>query len=351
LTNPTEEHQQEPKDKKPDGNRLKALIAIGTVSVVVLVTVIATNFDSIFAHTGATNPTGQETELSAGPNTAPVIISLTPTTDRIAPVDVCDIVCEAGDVDGDTLTYTWTADQGEVYGEGRSVKWGAPDTEGLFRVSVVVDDGRGGTAEQSMSLRVKANYAPEIQSLSASPEWAEPGTSTQISCTATDADGDEIAYEWEASFGETSGQGNSISWLAPEKPGSYVVTVYVRDGYGGASQRNILINVSLADAPKLGTFVVEPIDHDMLKFESEVWDIFIGRSCTVECVVVEAEEPLTFTWSVDVGTLTSDGSSIATWEAPEVRGPATITVDVTDVNGNTTTGILLMYAEDCTCAF
>jgi hypothetical protein len=30
---------------------------------------------------------------------------------------------------------------------------------------------------------------------------------------------------------------------------------------------------------------------------------------------------------------------------------ATITVDVTDVNGNTATGVVLMYAEDCTCAF
>ena len=351
MTNPTEDRQQEPDATKPDASRLRKLIAVGIVAVVVLVAVVATNFGGLSAQSSPSGPTGQDAEVPAGPNTAPAIISLTPATDRIAPVDVCDIVCEAGDVDGDNLTYTWTADQGEVYGEGRSVKWGAPDAEGLFRVSVVVDDGRGGTAEESISLRVKNNYAPEIQSLSASPEWAEPGASTHISCAATDADGDEIAYEWKASLGELSGQGDSVSWLAPDKPGSYVVTVYARDAYGGESQRNILINVSPADAPKLGTFLVEPIDHDMLKFESEVWDIFIGRSCSVECVVVEAEEPLTYTWSVDVGTLTSDGSNIAIWEAPEVRGPATITLEVTDVNGNTATGILLMYAEDCTCAF
>jgi len=351
LTNPVEEQQQKPQEKKPGANRLKALIAVGIVAVVVLVTVVATNFGGLSADSSASDPMGQETEVPAGPNTSPAIISLTPATDRIAPIDICDIVCEAGDVDGDTLTYTWTVDQGEVYGEGRSVKWGAPDVEGLFRVSVVVDDGRGGTAEQSLSLRVKHNYAPEIESLSASPESMEPGESTYVSCAATDADGDEVSYEWEAAYGEIFGQGGSVSWLAPEKSGSYVVTVYARDAYGGESTRNILVNVSLADAPKLGTFVVEPIDHNMLKFEHEVWDIFIGRSCSVQCVVLEGEVPFTYTWSVDVGELTADGSATATWEAPERRGPATITVDVTDANGNTTTGVLLMYAEDCTCAF
>ena len=351
MTDPTEEQRQEPQEKKPDGNRLKALIAIGAVSAVVLVTVVATNFTGLFAHTGGSGSTGQETAAPAGPNAAPAIISLEAATERIAPLDTCDITCEAGDVDGDSLTYTWTTDQGEVFGEGRKVKWGAPDVEGLFRVSVTVDDGRGGTAERSISLRVRNNYAPKIQSLSASPEWAKPGTSTYIACTATDDDGDEVSYEWEAAYGEVFGQGGSISWLAPEQPGSYVVTVQVSDEFGGVSRRDIVISVSPGEAPVLGEFVVEPIGHNLLKFEAQVWDIFIGRSCSVECVVLKGEEPLTYEWSTDVGNLTADGSAVATWEAPEVRGPATITVDVTDVNGNTATGVVLMYAEDCTCAF
>lgn len=351
MTTSTENPQQTPENKTPNPNRLKTLIAIGVTAAVVLVTMVAMNFNGLFAHTANPDGGAQEAEVYAGPNTPPVIIDIRPAMDRIAPLDTCSIICEAGDPDGDELTYTWTADQGDIYGDGRSVKWGAPEAEGLFRVSVKIDDGRGGTAEQSISLRVKPNYAPEIQSLVSSPEWAEPGTSTYISCVATDLDGDEVSYEWESPHGELFGQGDSVSWLAPEKPGSYVVTVRVRDAFGGETGRSVLINVSPADAPKLGTFLVEPIDHNMLQFESQVWDIFVGRSCTVECVVLEGKEPLTYTWSVDVGDLTADDSAIATWEAPEERGPATITVEVKDANGNTTTGVLLMYAEDCTCAF
>jgi hypothetical protein len=346
LTNSTE-HQQDPQHKNPDATWRKTALVIVIACLGIVVAAVAMNFDRL----SASGTTEQESEAPVAPNTAPAIIGLTPATDRIAPLDVCNIVCEAGDVDGDALTYTWTADQGEFYGEGKSIKWGAPEVEGLFRVSVAVDDGRGGIAEQSVSLRVKQNYAPEIESLSASPERVEPGASTYISCSATDADGDEVSYEWEAPYGELFGQGDSISWLAPEKPGSYVVTVYALDAYGGTSTRNVLINVSPADAPELGDFVVEPIDHTMLKFEHDVWDIFIGRSCSVECVILEGEEPFIYAWSVDVGNLTADGSATATWEAPERRGPATITVEVTDINGNTTVGVLLMYAEDCTCAF
>lgn len=346
MTEQTEK-QQEPQQKNPDATWRKTALIVVLACIGVVATAVAMNYDRL----SASGTTEQAAEAPTAPNTAPAIVGLTASTERIAPLDICDLVCDADDVDGDKLTYSWTADQGDIYGEGRGVKWGAPEVEGLFRVSVTVDDGRGGIAEQSLSVRVKQNYAPEIESLATSPERVEPGASTYISCIATDADGDEVSYEWEAPYGEVLGQGGSISWLAPEPSGSYVVTVHVLDGFGGESQRNIVINVSPADAPQLGDFVVEPIDHSMLKFEHEVWDIFIGRPCTVECVVVEGEGPFTYAWSVDVGNLTADGSTIATWEAPERRGPATITVEVTDTNGNTTTGVLLMYAEDCTCAF
>ena len=156
--------------------------------------------------------------MPPAPNTAPVILSVTPATDRIEPSDLAQVAVEAEDADGDTLTYTWVASQGDVVGEGATVEWNAPDAEGLYRLSVTADDGRGGIAEFSTSLRVKANYAPEIVSLSSDSDWVVPGTSTFVSCVATDLDGDKITYEWSATAGEVFGQGSTSSGLPPPNP-------------------------------------------------------------------------------------------------------------------------------------
>ena len=211
-------------------------------------------------------------------------------------------------------------------------------------------DGSGGTAEYSTSLRVKKNYAPEFQSVSTSADGILPGASAYISCSALDADGDEITYEWKVTDGEMFGQGHSIVWVAPTEPGSYSVTVVASDAHGGEATREVPISVTLRTAPRLGEFVVKAIDHNMLNYTVGVWDIFRGRSCSIDCIVLNGEEPLTYTWAADQGKLTADGAT-ATWEAPERKGPATITVDVTDVHGNTATGTVLMYVETCTCAF
>lgn len=332
------------KKGEPGGSRRKAAVIVGLVCVGVVAAVVALNFDRLSANAGPTEP------AAPAANTAPVILGVTPATDRIEPLDVCRVDCEAVDDDGDALAYTWVASQGDVAGEGAAVEWSAPEAEGLYRLSVMVDDGRGGTAEYSTSLRVRANFAPEIVSLTPYSDWAKPGGSTYVSCTATDADGDQITYEWSATAGEVFGQGSAIVWLAPVEPGSYFVKVIARDTYGGESSREVPVSVTANQGPKLGRFRVEGIETDMLDLDDGVWDIFQGRSCSIKCVVLEGSEPYTYAWTADWGTLTADGA-VARWDAPEERGPATIQVDVTDVNGNTTRGVVLMYVETCTCMF
>jgi len=343
-----EQPQTEPQESKPRGAQRRAGIIVGAVCLAVVGAVIAINSDGFAVHSSGSEE-GSAAESSE--NLAPVILDLKADADRMFPLGVYQLACEAGDADGDALTYTWTADQGQVYGDGRIVEWGAPEDEGLFRVSVVVDDGKGGTAEKSASLRVKANNAPEFVSIPSFIEGTTPGQSAYITCEAMDADGDEVTYEWSAPQGELAGQGESVVWLAPKMPGSYVVKVTATDAFGAATKREIVVNVTPSETPRLGRFIVKAIGHDMLDFDADVWDIFIGRSCSIKCVVTEGEEPLTFEWSADVGTLTSDGSNEAVWEAPEERGPATITVSVTEASGNTTTGVVLMWVEDCTCRF
>jgi hypothetical protein len=340
-------------DRKPEsgGSQRKAAVVVGLVCIGVVAAVVAMNSGVLSVHSEVSDPvTGSPAGVTAGPNRPPVILSVTPATDRIAPFDICEVVCEASDDDGDPLTYAWSVSQGDIYGEGATIEWGSPAEEGLYQLSVTVDDGRGGSAEFSASLRVKTNYAPQVSSLSASSDWIIPGASTYVACTAADADGDDIAYEWVTTGGETFGQGRSIVWVAPSEPGSYWITVFARDAYAGEARRGIPISVSQSEPPTISKFVVKGVDTDLVRQTDSGWKIFRGRSCSIECVVASGDGPFTFSWHADKGTLTPDGA-ITRWDAFDGRGEAAIVVDVTDIHGNVSSGIVSMAVETCTCSF
>jgi len=340
------------KPKSQQGSRKKAALVVALVSVGAVAAILVMNGGRLTVDSAVADPAPveEEEQEAPAPNHAPVIVGLTAATDRITPFDLCVIECEAIDEDGGPLTYTWFSDHGDVYGEGAAIEWGAPDSEGLFRLSVTVDDGRGGTAEFSTSLRVKTNYAPEILSMTSNVDWVVPEASCYISCVAEDDDGDTISYEWTATGGEFFGEGSAVIWVAPETAESYWITVWARDIYGGESMHAMPINATFAEPPHLGEFVLTPNDTDMLKRKGDAWAIFRGRSCTIECVVEEGHGPFTYEWSVDQGKLKANGAA-ATWEAPGTRISATIVVTVSDTHGNEATGSVLIYVETCTCAF
>jgi len=351
LAEPVAENRKEPQKERAAGvARRKAAVVVGIVCVGVVAVVVGLNFDRLFARSGEPEATGQQTEATPAPNTVPVILGVTPASDRIEPSDLAQVAVEVEDADGDALTYVWAASQGEVVGDGPTVDWTAPETEGLYQLSVTVDDGRGGTAEYSTSVRVKKNYAPEIVELTSFSDWAKPGTSVYVSTVATDLDGDELTYDWSATAGELFGQGHSVVWVAPVEPGSYFVKVIARDTYGAESMREAPISVTPGTAPTLGRFRVKGIMTDMLNLYNDVWEVFMGRSISIECNVTDGEGPFTYSWSADRGTLTAEGAT-ARWDAPETKGPATVTVNVTDVHGNTTLGTVLLSVETCTCKF
>ena len=95
-----------------------------------------------------------------------------------------------------------------------------------------------------LTIEVAANQPPVIESLTAEQMVVVFGNSTEITCVASDSDGDEIAYLWEAAEGEISGEGSAVMWTAPDKCGEYVtVTVAVFDDRGGETSGELDIRV------------------------------------------------------------------------------------------------------------
>lgn len=88
-------------------------------------------------------------------NNNPVIESLTAEPALVYLSGSSQIVCKATDVDGDQLNYNWECISGTINGSGDSIIWVAPDSEGIFTLSVIVSDNKRGEDKKEVTIEVK----------------------------------------------------------------------------------------------------------------------------------------------------------------------------------------------------
>jgi len=276
-------------------------------------------------------------------NQPPVITSLQAERELVLTPGSCQVECVASDPEGGELGYEWHTSGGNISGEGATTTWIAPDEAGEYLVSVNVTDGDGNSATQSVTITVvRENHLPEIVDLSASEEWVVPSGNCAISCEASDPDNDSLSYEWLASGGNITGEGDTVTWVAPEDIGDYNITVVVTDGLGGEDSASLSIKVAFNKQPIIEDLIVTA-KH---KYFGEIlggYKIGIGQSCEIEC---EASDPdgdeLFYEWSTyeestDItGTVPGEGP-VVTWTAPLSSYTLTVTITVSDINGGATT--------------
>jgi outer membrane protein OmpA-like peptidoglycan-associated protein len=113
------------------------------------------------------------------PNHPPTIACLADRTPVFAGERI-HITCKASDPDGDPLTYAWRANAGRITGNGPE---GDYDTTGLtpanYSITTRVDDGRGGAAEATTGVAVKAVPPPPQASKMSECAFGKP-LSTRI---------------------------------------------------------------------------------------------------------------------------------------------------------------------------
>jgi len=183
-------------------------------------------------------------------NQPPAINGMT-AEKEVVPLSESLVSCQATDADGDDLVYWWSSDDGVITGEGHSVAWMAPELDGDYVVRVIVTDGKGGEANESVTIAViaKPNQPPVIVSLlrDGSPpdelnrirNWR----TTTIECIVEDPDGDELSFIWSATGGKVQGEGAAVGWTAPGVAGNYTVTAIVSDGRGGQAEASVEFEV------------------------------------------------------------------------------------------------------------
>ncbi|MDD5082136.1 MAG: hypothetical protein PHU08_02055 [Dehalococcoidales bacterium] len=174
----------------------------------------------------------------------PIISSLEAEKDWMAPSSSCEVRCLASDADGDSLTCNWSATGGSFYGAGLNTTWVAPRTPGTYIITAAVTDGRGGEATQQLTLGVRSNYPPIINSLTATPRRVAKTDTSILTCVASDPDKDTLTYLWTATGGNISGSGNTVNWTSPGREGSYAIRVIVTDSLGDANSKELQVLVT-----------------------------------------------------------------------------------------------------------
>jgi hypothetical protein len=90
-----------------------------------------------------------------------------------------------------------------------------------------------------------SNHSPEITSLTPGATSVAPGENCTIACVASDPDGDTLTYEWTATGGTISGEGDTVTWTAPAAEGSCTIGVTVSDGKGGTDSDTCAVAVEV----------------------------------------------------------------------------------------------------------
>jgi hypothetical protein len=285
-------------------------------------------------------------------NHRPVITRLAAEPEAVIPLGNCQIVCNATDPDGDELSYGWSSTGGGIAGEGATVTWTAPDSQGFYNVTVIVTDGLGGEVTDDVTVIVRPNRSPTISSLVADSGWTTPSGSLQVACTASDPDGDVLSYEWIATGGNISGTGEVVNWTAPQEVGIYNVTVAVKDGHGGADTTFLSLSVATRTPPVIEKLTVTAKEPKYLKTASFGYIVGRTKQYDIVCNVSDTSDGVSYNWSCESGAISGEGSVI-TWTAPdESLNRTTVTVIVSDIYGSMVSETAVFRVAACTsCTF
>jgi hypothetical protein len=200
------------------------------------------------------------------------------------------------------------------------------------------------------SCTTAVNRQPTITSLIAEAEWIAPLDSLQVTCIASDPDGDELSYEWITTGGDIPGTGTVAIWTAPEEVGVYDITVVVDDGHDGKDMGFVTLIASNGPPPVIEDLIVTAKEPKYLKTTTTGYKVGKMKEYYIECVASGMSE-LVHEWICTGGNVSGEGSLI-TWTAPDTSDYVTVTVKVFDGVGNWVRKSLVFEVVSCSpCEF
>lgn len=171
-----------------------------------------------------------------------------------------------------------------------------------------------------------SNSSPRV-SLSASALTTPRNGQVVLTALANDPDNDPMTYSWSVSAGRLATQSTSssvITWTAPDFDGIATISVEVLDGRGGRGKADLPITVGTGGANHPPSVVISGAPATASP----------GSTISLTAQGTDADtDPLLYTWSTTLGSLSSTVGTSTTWTAPPQAGTAVIAVAVSDGRG------------------
>ncbi|HLQ02005.1 MAG TPA: PKD domain-containing protein, partial [Burkholderiales bacterium] len=154
----------------------------------------------------------------------------------------------SSDVDGDALTYKWTARDATGQISGTIVGNGGFFLPGTYSLTLVVNDGTADSAPSSTTLSV-ANQPPTVYFNPPGTTFVYRGRSGELVAMSNDLDGQVVAWAWRQVAGDPISLAVTnqpvLDFFVPKnfKPGNVVFEITVTDNLGAKTSAQATVQV------------------------------------------------------------------------------------------------------------
>jgi hypothetical protein len=180
---------------------------------------------------------------------APVIRSIE-APKQVMPLYNAQLFCDASDPNSSSFIYHWSASGGQIQGNGANIIWISPKELGEYTIKVIVADGKGNTAQESVRISVVGNMESGLAVVSmecsdcANAIEASKWRQYLIRCTVNTQDWTTLTYSWTATIGKIEGQGREAAWQTYGQSGNALIKVVVSDAKGNKAEGFLAVNIS-----------------------------------------------------------------------------------------------------------
>ncbi|MGC9985638.1 MAG: PKD domain-containing protein [Polyangia bacterium] len=289
----------------PAGTNRTFTLSVLDASGTVIYSGVATGVTITSGQTASVSIGGQQTNAPpATDGASPVIDALIASSVTVSDGATVALSVSAHDPNANnTLSYLWTSPSGTFDSANTSsTNWTAPGTDGIYRITVQVQNNQGAQTTMSVditvctqtdagstaTISVTLNNWPVVSGVTSTQGRIDVGDTTALDCTATDADGDPLTYSWSTDSGcvgtfsasnvksPTFTLGNTLPAL-----GTCTFSVTVSDGRGGTGTGSLTITA--APAPP----VISP--PQIVSSSQSAQSVVAGQTVTLSVVATDPQ--------------------------------------------------------------